>query len=203
MPAGYKDLPIVSVSLAIINTIVFIVCIFTGELLYDMGGLSAQEVLGQQEYGRLLWSMFLHSDTEHLFSNMIWLVFMGSMLEKETGHLCITLVYFLSGLGGNVLSLVNKVITWDPVMSVGASGAIFGLDGLLLAMALFSREYRNTVIPVRLIAIIALSIYNGFMAGNIDNAAHIGGLAVGFVVGSIYTLARNMRRRKYKREVQI
>ncbi|MCM1089226.1 MAG: rhomboid family intramembrane serine protease [Butyrivibrio sp.] len=203
MPAGYKDLPIVSVSLAIINTIVFIVCIFTGELLYDMGGLSAQEVLGQQEYGRLLWSMFLHSDTEHLFSNMIWLVFMGAMLEKETGHLCITIVYFLSGLGGNVLSLVNKVITWDPVMSVGASGAIFGLDGLLLAMALFSREYRNTVLPVRLIAIIALSIYNGFMAGNIDNAAHIGGLTVGFVVGSIYTLARNMRQRKYKREVQI
>lgn len=203
MPARYKDMPIVSVSLAIINTIVFIVCIFAGELLYDMGGLSVQGILGQQEYGRLLWSMFLHVDTEHLFSNMIFLLFMGAMLEKETGHLCFMLVYFLSGLGGNVLSLVNKVLTWNPSISVGASGAIFGLDGLLLAMVLFSREYRNTVPPVRFIIMVALSIYDGFVIGNIDNAAHIGGLAVGFVTGSIYILARNMRQRKYKREVQI
>ena len=203
MPAKYKDIPIVSVSLAIINTIVFIVCIFTRDLLYDMGGLSVQGFLGQQEYGRLLWSMFLHVDTEHLFSNMIFLLFMGAMLEKETGHLCFTLVYFLSGLGGNVLSLVNKVISFDSSMSIGASGAIFGLDGLLLAMVLFSREYRNTVPPVRFIIMVVLSIYDGFVIGNIDNAAHIGGLAVGFVTGSIYTLAHNMRQRKYKREVQI
>ena len=203
MPEGYKNTPIVSVLLVIVNTIVFIVCIFTGELLYDMGGLSVQGVLGQGEYGRLLWSMFLHVDTEHLFSNMIFLLFMGSMLEKETGHLCLTVAYFLSGLGGNVLSLVNKLITVNPSMSVGASGAVFGLDGLLLAMVLFSREYRSTVPPVRLVIMVALSIYDGFVIGNIDNAAHIGGLAVGFVTGSIYILARNMRRRKYKREVQI
>ncbi len=200
--AKYKNLPLVSATLVIINVIVFFICLFTGDWLYDLGGVSWEGVLGRHEYGRLLWAMFLHGDTEHLFNNMIILFFLGAMLEKETGHICLAVIYFLSGLGGNVVSLIGKVLTEDIALSIGASGAVFGLDGLLLAMVLLSEDFRNRMSPIRVILVIGLSVYDGFMGSNIDNAAHIGGLVIGFLAGLIYVTVCNIRNRKNRREVQ-
>lgn len=192
----YRNLPYISVILVIINIIVFIACIFTGELLYDKGGVYAPAIIEGNEYGRLVWAMFLHDDTAHLFNNMVLLFFLGSMLEQETGHIWLTIIYFLSGIGGNVVSLANKVINSSGSLSIGASGAVFGLDGLLLAMVAFSEDFRNRIPPVRVVLMIVLSLYDGFMGSNIDNAAHIGGLIAGFIIGTIFVITDNIRKRK-------
>lgn len=203
MQRRFKDLPIVSIILVVINVIVFLACILTGGLLTYWGGLNRVSVVYYHEYGRLLWSMFLHDDTAHLFNNMIILLFLGSVLEKEIGHFWFAVVYFLSGIGGGLVSLFGKIVTGSDAFSVGASGAVFGLDGLLLALVLCSPVFRNMIPPVRVVLVIGLSLYDGFSRTNVDNAAHVGGLVVGFAVGLLVCLIRSISNKRKKREVQI
>lgn len=181
----YRELPFVSAGLVLINVVVFLICSVTGSRLYAVGGLSVWEVVMNNEFGRILWAMFLHSDIEHLFNNMVILFFMGAMIEKEMGHLSFSILYFLSGIGGNLMSLLYKIVSNDWAMSIGASGAVFGLDGVLLAMVLFSGRKMSTVTPARVVLMIILSLYNGFTGAYIDNAAHIGGLITGFLAGIV------------------
>lgn len=192
----WKQQPIVSGALVIINVIVFILSTFINGRLYELGMLDSFRVLVHGEYGRIVWSMFLHADVNHLFSNMIILFFLGSMIEKELGHVKYALLYFLSGIGGGLLSILYKVMTNSMVPSVGASGAVFGLDGVLLAMVLLWNERLPNVTPSRVALMILLSLYSGFTGGNIDNAAHIGGLLVGFLGGCVVCF---FQRRKRKR----
>lgn len=191
-----KSQPIVSTVLVAINVIVFALCSFTGDLMYDAGRLDVYSVLVRKEYGRILWSMFLHSGTGHLFNNMMILFFLGSMIEKEVGHLRYGMLYFLSGVGGNVMSLLSRVIQRDPAASLGASGAVFGLDGVLLAMVLFSDRQMENVTPVRVMLMIAYSLYSGFVGRNIDNVAHVGGLLTGFLLASAMCIVQRLWCRK-------
>lgn len=190
----WKQQPWVSGALVIINVIVYVACIFNGSMLYDRGDLNVLSVVVQREYGRILWSMFLHVDRSHLFNNMLILFFLGAMIEKEIGHIKYAFLYFLSGLGGNILSLYFKVLTGEMVGSVGASGAVFGLDGVLLAMVLFWKRELPSVTPVRVAFMIFLSLYSGFSAANIDNAAHIGGLVIGFLGGYVICMLQRYKQ---------
>lgn len=186
--------PFVSVTLVAINVIVFLLCEFTGNALYAVGRLTSYDVLQKGEYGRLLWAMFLHGDVSHLFNNMMLVFFLGAMLEKEVGHVRYAIIYFLSGFGGNLMSLWWKVLTGSMAGSIGASGAVYGLDGLLLALVLFSgRQMENVTMP-RVLVMIAYSLYSGFTGSNIDNAAHVGGLITGFLAGAVCCLV--MRRKQ-------
>lgn len=171
---------------------------FTGNLLYNIGELDAAAVLLHREYGRIIYSMFLHAGIDHLFNNMVILFFLGAMIEKVTGHIQLLLIYLLSGIGANICSLLYKVMTMDSMASVGASGAIFGLDGVLLAWILLDRQAMPDVTPRRVLLMIVLSLYSGFTAHNIDNAAHVGGLLTGFAAGALLCA---LRRRKRNREV--
>lgn len=193
----WKELPVVSGMLVAVNIMVYILCMVTGSRLYSMGNLNAADVLLNREYGRVVWAMFLHSGVPHIFNNMLILFFMGAMIEKEIGHVCYALLYFLSGIGGNLVSLYVRAMNYDMSASVGASGAVFGLDGVLLAMVLLSGRKMATVTPARVMAMILLSLYNGFSADNIDNAAHVGGLVTGFLGGCIVcALQRAIRIRQ-------
>lgn len=188
-----KFQPIVSAVLVAVNVVVFVLCHFTDDLLYELGMLDVYSVLAENEYGRILWSMFLHSGMSHLFNNMMILFFLGSMIEKEVGHIWYAVLYFLSGIGGNVLSLLARALHGDPTSSLGASGAVFGLDGVLLAMVLFSGRKMENVTPARVMLMIAYSLYSGFTGQNIDNVAHVGGLLTGFLAASAMCLLRRLR----------
>ena len=188
----WKDQPIVSTVLVAVNVMVYILCSLTGELLYDRGQLDAFDVLLNKEYDRIFWSMFLHSGVSHLFNNMVILFFLGSMIEKEVGHFRYALLYLISGIGGNLLSLLAKVVNGDVAASLGASGAIFGLDGVLLAMVLFSGREMENVTPTRVLLMILYSLYSGFTGRNIDNAA-----LTGFLVTSIICFWQRSRRRAF------
>lgn len=191
-----KSKPFVSVILVAVNVAVFLLCkISSGRLLYK-GDLDAVRVLYYKEYGRILWAMFLHSGMDHLFNNMLILFFLGSMIEKAVGHIRYAALYFLSGVGGNLLSLYVKAVNNEFTASVGASGAIFGLDGALLAMVLFSDKRMENVTMPRVLLMIACSLYSGFAGGNIDNGAHVGGLVTGFAAAALMCFFRRWRDRR-------
>ena len=189
----WKKKPIVSATLVIINVIVYIICTFTGNLLYNMGRSSVLNVLVDKEYGRIVYSLFLHGNISHLFNNMLILFFLGAMIEKEVGHIRYAVFYFLSGIGGNALYLFVKVMSGDFSGSIGASGAIFGLDGVLLAMVLFFNGQMENVTPVRVVLMIVYSLYSGFTGANVDNAAHVGGLLTGFLAGVVMCVIERRR----------
>lgn len=191
----WKQWPIVSAALVLMNVTVYIICAFNGDLLYNRGSLNIWGVLVQEEYGRIVWAMFLHSGVSHIFNNMLILFFLGAMIEKEVGHVRYAILYFLSGIGGNGLSLLAKAMTNDLSGSIGASGAVFGLDGVLLAMVLFSDRRMENVTPTRVILMIIYSLYSGFTGQNIDNAAHIGGLLTGFIAGMIMCMIQRRRKK--------
>ena len=190
----WKELPFISGLLVAVNVIVFVICMFTGNTLYRLGQLDVIDVLVRGGYGRILSAMFLHVDMTHIVNNMLILFFMGAMIEKEVGHIGYAVIYFLSGIGGNLLSLFVKYMNSDVSGSVGASGAVFGLDGVLLAMVLMSGRRMPNVTPIRVVAMICLSLYSGFSAANIDNAAHVGGLIVGFLGGCVVCILQRRRR---------
>lgn len=193
----WKELPVVSGILVAVNIVVYILCMFIGSRLYRMGNLNAADVLVNREYGRVIWAMFLHNGFPHILNNMLILFFMGAMIEREVGHICYVLLYFLSGIGGNLVSLYARVMSHDMSASIGASGAVFGLDGVLLALVLLSGRKMENVTPVRVMVMILLSLYSGFSGENIDNAAHVGGLVVGFLGGSaVCALQRAKHRRQ-------
>lgn len=194
-----KQSPYVSIILVGVNCIVFILCQILGESLYIKGYLGMRGILLDKEYGRFVWSMFMHSDLEHLFNNMVLLLFMGSMLEKIVGHMPFGILYFLSGIGGGMLSLWVRYMTSDWTVSLGASGAVFGLDGLLLAVVILLHDRVREITPMRVGIMIALSLYSGYTGENIDNAAHVGGLLVGFVIGLAIC---GMKRARESRHLQ-
>lgn len=196
----FQTYPFISIMLVSINCILFLLCQFSDESFYLKGSLGVHSIVSEQEYARFIYAMFLHWNLEHLFNNMILLLFMGSMLEKAVGHIPYVFLYFASGIGGGVLSVMIKAMNNDWAVSAGASGAIFGLDGLLLAVVLLIRYKVQEITPVRVGIMIVLSLYGGFSGSNIDNAAHVGGLIVGFLLGLL--ICTIIRIRDAKRNSQ-
>lgn len=188
-----KEVPYISIGLVVINLVVYATDAVLNRSLLLAGNLNLVDIFWNRQYGRILWSMFLHGDMGHLFNNMVILLFMGAMLEKEVGHWIFGSVYLLSGICGNVSSLIYKLQQESMTLSIGASGAVFGMDGLLLALVLFSAEKRAFIMPKRVIIMILLSLYNGFAGSNIDNAAHLGGLATGFVLGCLFCVIQRVK----------
>ncbi len=192
-----KMMPYVSGLLVISNILIFLWCTFGSEMLYNVGVLSPYGFFEEREYYRLLSSMFLHGDMAHLVNNMLLLFGLGTMIEKEIGHFTFAATYFLAGLFGGMASLFYKVFTnqWY-VGSIGASGAVFGLIGVLLAMAFFSGLNMPNVTPIKMIIVVAYSVYSGMGDPNIDNAAHVGGVLIGILTGLVLCIKIRLKRSK-------
>lgn len=192
---NWKEKPYISIALVVLNAMVFLICTFTGDMLYNVGELSPASCFGARQYYRIVTAMFLHADINHLVNNMLLLAGIGAMIEKETGHISFLFIYFLSGIGGQAVSLAYKVMVGEWYQaSIGASGAVFGLVGVLLAMSLaWSRKLSN-VTWQRVVFVVGYSIYSGVIAEGIDNAAHIGGCAAGLVLGFVMCLIQRVRK---------
>jgi TPR repeat protein/membrane associated rhomboid family serine protease len=140
------------------------------------------------EWWRLFTCMFVHFGLVHLAFNMWVLWSIGRMIERMFGSLHYALLYVFAGLCGSLASL-----WWHPdVNSAGASGAIFGLLGGLLAFILNPASgVPPTIVASQRrsgILFIAYNLIGGFTSNGVDNAAHLGGLVSGFLIG--WMLAR-------------
>ena len=185
-----------TVLLVAANVIVFLVLSFQGMtenagFMLQHGAMYVPYVIGKGEYYRLFTSMFLHFGYDHLFNNMIALAAMGWNLELDIGKIKFLIVYFVSGLAGNILSAWWDIQTGSMVVSAGASGAIFGIIGALLYVAIRNRGRIGEISGRGLVAMVVLTLYYGFTSGGVDNMAHIGGLAAGFLSGVLLYRKRN------------
>ncbi|PYX74202.1 MAG: hypothetical protein DMG78_07255 [Acidobacteria bacterium] len=137
------------------------------------------------EWWRLLTYMFLHGGAMHIFFNMWCLWDLGRLCESLYGRWTFAGIYLITGVSGGLAS-----IAWNPrVLSVGASGAIFGLAGALIA-SFYLGEFSlpRVAISGTLRSLVIFAVFNlgfGQLFGGIDNACHIGGLVSGLILGAL------------------
>ncbi len=192
----FVELPFINASIVIINILVFILCTFTQELLYNKGAFSFFLVEESGEYYRYVTNMFLHQDVDHIFSNMLLLCFLGNKLEMKIGHIRYILLYFMSGIIANIASAVYEANWGYAYASIGASGAVFGVIGAALVLIYAEGgSWKDITLP-RMLLMIAYSVYSGFMASNVNNVAHLGGLAAGIFIMTAVCIIKKFCKKK-------
>ena len=137
-----ERIPWCSAVLTAVNIVVFLACQFYGSILYPEGAFSILYLIRNGEYYRLVTAMFLHADISHLANNMILLYFGGEIVEKTVGRIRYLILFFLSGICGNLFSAVYELSTGSFYESIGASGAVFGLVGGLFYLVLAKKGER-------------------------------------------------------------
>jgi rhomboid protease GluP len=188
MSAGPRTL--VVPALAAVNVAVFVVVAAQGagwmatsaKALIDAGA-NFGPLTTSGQWWRLVSGMFLHGGLIHLVVNMYALIDTGRVGEQFFGRGRFLLLYMASGIAGSIAS-----VWWNPyVTSVGASGAIFGVYGAMLAFMLDSRNAALTkIIQKHRAPMVVFVLYNliaGAMNAGVDNAAHLGGLIAGTLLG--------------------
>ncbi len=191
-------IPYCTVGLIVLNILVFLCTeLVSGEWLVDAGALSWYAVLEEGQWYRLITSMFLHGGIDHIFNNMLMLGFIGYYLEKQLGGLFYGMLYFLSGILAGCMSMVYNMLQNEYVVSIGASGAIFGTVGAMLFLVFYYRGKAGQY-TVRQVAVMTFfSLYGGFTSQGVDNAAHIGGFIGGFILSMLFL---PIRRRQHRRK---
>ncbi|HET9791393.1 MAG TPA: rhomboid family intramembrane serine protease [Candidatus Angelobacter sp.] len=184
-----RDYPATTLLLAI-NIAVFIAMTIAGvglinpnwNSLLNWGGDYGPFTLGG-EYWRLITATFLHAGIIHIGMNMWCLYYLGPICERVFGRLQTIGIYLLTGIGGWLLSLAHT----PDGLSVGASGAIFGIAGAIVAGAKFGelslRQGEKKALISSVVSFLIISFaYGGFSSG-VDNMAHIGGFVSGLLLG--------------------
>lgn len=172
------DRPLVTYTLIAVNLAVFGLQLLVGinDLAVDFGmwpfGIAIDE-----QWWRLLTSAFLHGSFLHVAFNMYVLFVLGPALERILGHGRFVVLYVMAAAGGSVASYAFSDIR---TVSVGASGAIFGLMGALI---IAGRRLRADIRQV--LILLAVNVVIGFLAPGIDWRAHLGGLLTGMMVAAV------------------
>src|SRR5262249_11272050 len=175
-----------------LNLVVFMAMVASGVSIF--APQSDQLIKWGADYGpqtldgdwwRLLSSAFVHIGVAHLLLNMWCLWNLGRLAERMFGNWIFLALYLLSGLGGSLASVL-----WNPsIVSAGASGAIFGVAGGLVAFWYFGKiELPRSIIKRDFASILTFVGYNltfGLANQRVNNAAHIGGLLTGFALGAL------------------
>lgn len=182
---GDRPLVTVSVVLIAVTSIVSLTALFSidGQSIYDLLQLDKPAVAAG-EYWRL-WSVtLLHGDLIHLLFNMYALWLAGPIVERWYGPVRFIAFYLATAAAGSVASFVFG----SDIPSVGASGAIFGLFGILLAAGRLHHpvDRQSRALVGQLGMLILINLVFGFASGgSIDNAAHLGGLVAGLWLGAL------------------
>lgn len=192
-----------TVGLIVVNIAVFLILSLFGDtenayFMLEHGAMYDPAIIEGHEYYRILTSMFLHFGIQHLLNNMVLLGALGWNLELEIGRVRFLIIYFGSGIMGNLLSLFWDVSRGESVVSAGASGAIFGLMGALLYAVIANRGRLGRLSGRGMLFMVVLSLYFGFSSSGVDNFAHIGGLAGGFIMAVL--LYRRKKEFKWEDE---
>lgn len=187
-------------AMIVINIGIFLILSVFGDtedvaFMLGHGAMYEPMITQEHEYYRIFTSIFLHFGISHLLNNMVLLGALGWNLEMEIGKIRFLIIYLLSGIGGNLLSLYCGMSSESYAVSAGASGALFGLMGALLYVVIANRGRLGRLSGRGLLFMVVLSLYFGLTSSGVDNWAHIGGLLCGFI------LAVLLYRRRIRPEV--
>ena len=149
-----------------------------GGQVFDKGALFGPLIVHQHEYWRILTSGFLHDGILHIAFNMFFLYIMGNMLEPAIGRANFLAVYLASLLAGSFGALLFE----PDALTVGASGACFGVLGALIAVA---RNRRISIWQSGLGVILLINIVFSFSVSGISIGGHLGGLIGGLITGAV------------------
>jgi len=184
-----KNFEFVTTILVILNIIGFILnyqlngsALLTGQVmsndLLKVGGMT-----GHTDVISWFTSMFQHASIAHILLNMLALISLGPTIRYVYHSYGYILGYLGAGLGGSIMTAMFN----PDVVTVGASGAICGLLGMVLVASLFSSK-RNELMFGNIVASIGMVLVNTFLMPNISITGHIGGLTSGFVIGLIFII---------------
>ncbi|MCD8232200.1 MAG: rhomboid family intramembrane serine protease [Clostridiales bacterium] len=199
MQEQHRYITPVNVTLAAVNAAVFCILEALGDtssatFMLAHGAMYPPAVLYGGEWWRLLTSAFIHFGISHLLNNLVLLVCLGSYLERAYGKIRFLILYLVCAAGSSLVSMGHMLYTGDLAVSGGASGVVFGMIGALLFLVLKNRGRFEDLSLRRFLLMMALSLYYGFSTTGVDNAAHVGGLIIGFLVGVIFFLADRITR---------
>lgn len=173
--------PVISILIGIhlIIFLIFRVPFFPPYVLLEMlAGINFKIMEG--EYWRLFTPIFVHYGFSHLLFNSFSLVLFGPPLERALGRGLFIGLYILCGLGANIATLFIHEPTYSHI---GASGAIFGLFGIYLAIIVFKKQIMPAHGQQIILPMIALGVVMTFVQSNINITGHIFGLISGFLIG--------------------
>ena len=171
----------------LLNILIFLAVDFTGGSentvhMIECGAAYPPLILENGEIYRLFTCMFLHFGISHLANNMLVLFVLGQRLEPVVGKIKFIIIYLLGGLGGNVISLLADVKKNEYAVSAGASGAVFAVMGAMIYVVIWSHGQIQDISTRQILIMAAFSLYFGFTSTGVDNAAHVGGMIMGFLL---------------------
>ena len=173
--------------IVVANVAVFLILEMLGStedtrFMMEYGASYTPWIVEKGEYYRLFTCMFLHFGIEHLFYNMLVLIFLGDALEHAVGPLRYLMIYLGGGILANIVSCALELGSMDYAVSAGASGAIFAVIGALIYVVLVNRGSVEEFTGSRLILMAVLTLLEGFTSTGVDNAAHLGGFISGLLL---------------------
>ncbi len=183
---------VVTPILVVLNIVIYIISVmntdeYGNSIIVSALANNMNDVLVNHEYYRLFTAMFVHLGLTHLFSNMIVLIALGARVENLVGKTMMIISYTFTGIAASIVSIVFSGN--DYTYSAGASGAVFGLIGIMITFAVFNKGRISDLSLWNLAVLSILTIINGYVSNeNIDNAAHVGGLIAGLLIGLFIVL---------------
>lgn len=157
-----------------------------GEFMVEHGALYTPYVVSSEWY-RLFTACLLHFDMAHFAGNMFAQYFLGNYLLKAIKSGKFVLIYFLSGVAGNLLFLVISLNNLEYSVSAGASGAVYGLMGALFMVVIKNGGRFGSISLKRMVLAVVIYVIYSFTTPQINGWAHMGGIITGFLVtGIIY-----------------
>lgn len=184
--------------LLLLNIIIFVVdyifYIKAGSKPLENIGIQSNEAVSNGEWWRLITSIFLHADVGHLAGNMLMLVFLNRILKNFYTDLQYWSIYLLSGITGSLFTLLMG----PNVLSLGASGAVMGLGGVLFYRMFFGRNakyFRHIGSAATIVIMVVYNLIYGLSDSGINNYAHFSGFAVGFITALIIQILKSKNKK--------
>ncbi|NEZ47203.1 rhomboid family intramembrane serine protease [Clostridium niameyense] len=184
---------VITYSIIVANIIMYILTAFLSRNIFNSDirvlivlGAKVNYLISKGQYYRFITSMFLHGGLVHIGLNMYSLYCIGPLVESYFGKIKYLIIYFVSGMLASIFSYI-----FSPAISIGASGAIFGVLGATLIIAYKNKENIGKGFFKNIVSVIIANLVLGFSISNIDNFAHIGGLIGGIIIS--YILNRNVK----------
>lgn len=182
-----ENKPILTYTLIGINVFMYLITALLSGNIIDSNvnvlvflGAKVNQLIERGEYYRLVTCTFLHGGIVHLGFNMYALYTLGPSIENIYGKWRYILIYFISGIASSILSYFLS-----ESISIGASGAIFGLLGAYLIIAFKLKNQVGKKFVSNIISVIFVNLIIGFSIANVDNFGHIGGLIGGIIISTL------------------